>query len=79
MEDTIITNKLPRDVEPYAVIRRLPSTPLFHPFFVDFGWDKISFYRDLYKDSKLFVRILLLDYDISLVPLVFGINIPHKR
>ena len=37
--------QLKRSQEPYGVIRRHPFSTLFHPFFVDFGYDKIIYYH----------------------------------
>lgn len=28
----------------YAVVRRSPRNPIFHPFFFDYGGDKMSFF-----------------------------------
>lgn len=41
--------------ERYGVFRRSALDPIFNPFFVDYGYDKIEFYKriDLYKSTSV--------------------------
>lgn len=41
--------------ERYGVFRRSALDPIFNPYFVDYGYDKIEFYKriDLYKSISV--------------------------
>ena len=42
-------------MEPYVVIRRHELTPLFHPYFINYGFNKISYVETLRKEEYRFV------------------------
>lgn len=70
--------QLKRSQEPYGVIRRHPFSTLFHPFFVDFGYDKIIYYHMVIGRSN-HIHHFVVDVTLYILPQVFGVNIPHKR
>ena len=40
-----ITTFTPKsDIEPYGVFRRSPLNPIFNPYFMNYGYDKIEFF-----------------------------------
>ena len=40
-------------MEPYVVIRRHELTPLFHPYFINYGFNKVTFIETLrYEGSS---------------------------
>ncbi|KAK8801895.1 hypothetical protein WA588_006179 [Blastocystis sp. NMH] len=62
--------KVKRDIEPYIIMRRSILNPIFHPYYIEYGYDKLEFFARLmaYKRFRYFV-----------LPQDFGIDIPHKR
>lgn len=56
-------------MEPYSIIRRSNQELIFHPYFINYGRNKIEFITRLIFEGFKFY-ILLQD---------FGFDIPHKR
>ena len=47
-----LVRKDPRfNIEPYGVFRRSPLDPIFNPYFINYGYDKVEFFERiaLYK------------------------------
>ena len=54
-------------MEPYVILRRSHETPLFHPYYVDYGFNKVQLvYQLRFEGFRFFV--LMRD---------FGFDIPH--
>ena len=54
-------------MEPYVILRRSRETPLFHPYYVDYGFNKVQLvYQLRFEGFRFFV--LMRD---------FGFDIPH--
>ncbi|KAK8832486.1 hypothetical protein WA577_002959 [Blastocystis sp. JDR] len=57
-------------MEPYGVFRRSAADPIFHPYFIDYGGNKM----------ELYFQFRAMNYNTPYVfPSDFGFNIPHKR
>ena len=67
-ENFLIRINITGDKEPYGIIKRDPITPIFHPYFINYGYDKIAFYHYL----QLLERNIemYLQYRISFLCLV---------
>lgn len=39
-------------MEPYVVIRRHELTPLFHPYFINYGFNKVTFIETLQYEGS---------------------------
>ena len=50
-----------REMEPYSVIRRSADTPIFHPYYINYGYNKVELISRLTILSNfqylLFIRI----------------------
>ncbi|OAO16047.1 hypothetical protein AV274_2233 [Blastocystis sp. ATCC 50177/Nand II] len=53
----------------YAVFRRSMRNPFFHPYFYDYGGDKMELFHRLHMIGGYRMYVLSTD---------FGFNIPHK-
>lgn len=40
-------------MEPYLVLRRDLRTPLYHPYYVNYGFNKVSFVESLRYESRM--------------------------
>ena len=79
-----------RDIEPfvleleltnsYIIMRRSILNPIFHPYYIEYGYDKLEFFARLmaYKRGCSMIR-LSLGFRYFVLPQDFGIDIPHKR
>ena len=79
-----------RDIEPfvleleltnsYIIMRRSILNPIFHPYYIEYGYDKLEFFARLmaFKRGCSMIR-LSLDFRYFVLPQDFGIDIPHKR
>ena len=56
-------------MEPYGIIKRTMNTPLFHPYYINYGGDKEDFYRVLNT----------MGYRYHVMSLDFMIDLPHPR
>ena len=57
--ETIMPVQLSGEKEPYGVFRRSALNPLYHPFFLDYGRDKVELYWRLRMDDSMDVSLLL--------------------
>lgn len=55
-------------MEPYVILKRSPITPLFHPYYVDYGFNKVQFIKQLRYEG----------YQFYMMMNDFGFDIPHK-
>ena len=42
--NTVIRYVANHDIEPYGVFRRSPLHPIFNPYFMNYGYNKIEFF-----------------------------------
>ena len=56
-------------MEPYSIIRRSKDNPIFHPYFINYGFNK----------QELMNRMTFLSPCIYVMLNEFCIDIPHKR
>lgn len=47
-------------MEPYVVVRRHELTPLYHPLFINYGFNKVTFIETLTFEGMLFGRLFAL-------------------
>lgn len=40
-------------MEPYLIVRKSEEMPLYHPFYVNYGFNKVIFVENLRYESKL--------------------------
>ncbi|KAK8800225.1 hypothetical protein WA171_004860 [Blastocystis sp. BT1] len=57
------------EIEPYGVFRRSALNTFYHPYYVDYGFNKIEFFH----------RLIVEKYQFYLLPEAFGYDIPHPR
>lgn len=55
-------------MEPYVILSRSEVTPLFHPYYIDYGFNKVQFIKQLRFEGFQFF-MLMND---------FGFDVPHK-
>ena len=63
----------------YGVFRRSALTPLFHPFFINYGYIMVGFYERLYLESSLVLILSPPDTSFYVLPQCFGVDLPHPR
>lgn len=44
-ENEIIPYTAKHEIEPYGVFRRSAINPIFHPYYINYGYDKIEFFN----------------------------------
>lgn len=63
----------------YHIMRRSPMTPLFHPYYIEYGRDKIEFFEKLKMSHRIGSNgYNTIGYQFFILPQDFGIDIPHK-
>ena len=63
----------------YHIMRRSPMTPLFHPYYIEYGRDKIEFFEKLKLSHRIgYDGFYSSGYQFLILPQDFGIDIPHK-
>lgn len=60
-------------------MRRSAWNSLYHPYFIDYGNDKLEFFHRLQSQSRGYFIPLNIDYSFFLMSNSFGYDIPHKR
>ena len=59
---------------------RSEDEPIFHPYFIIYGFNKIEFYWRLFQENRRCVMCCSwLGYHFYHVPDVFGFDIPHEQ
>ena len=54
-------------------------TPLFHPYYIEYGRDKIEFFEKLKMSHRIGSNgNNTIGYQFFILPQDFGIDIPHK-
>ena len=66
-------------MEPYSIIRRSKDNPLFHPYFINYGFNK----QELMNRMTFLSRFILFEWRSEFHYYVmlneFCVEIPHKR
>ena len=47
------------EMEPYSVIRRSIKVPLFHPYYINYGFNKVEFFSRLTNLSKYLLSSMI--------------------
>ena len=66
-KNTVIELISPKTMEPYGIFKRTTNTPLFHPYFINYGQNKEQFYNVLKT----------MNYHFNVMTLDFAIDLPH--
>ena len=69
LEDGVITR--------YGVFRRSALNGLFHPYFINYGRDKIYYYWRLNREGSIPVVDWVVDTQFYVLPQSFGCDLPH--
>lgn len=65
--------------EPYVMLRRSPTTPLFDERFVNYGYNKVQLIEHLRHLSKCFISRSFKDYHFLIIMNSFTMDIPHRN
>lgn len=66
-------------MEPYVVIRRHELTPLFHPYFINYGFNKVTFIETLQYEGSSSPVWALVGFQFYLFITDFGFDVPHPE
>ena len=67
------------EMEPYSVIRRSKVVPLFHPYYINYGFNKVEMFSRLTYLSKSILSIRTLEFHYYVLVNEFCVDIPHNR
>ena len=66
------------NIEPYSVLRRSPLNPIFNPYFMNYGYDKIEFFDRITMHNRWYSGgSLCLGYMYHVLVDDFGVDVPH--
>ena len=78
-QNKILPYKADHVMEPYSIIRRSKDNPLFHPYFINYGFNK----QELMNRMTFLSRFILFEWRSEFHYYVmlneFCVEIPHKR
>ena len=64
-------------MEPYLIVRKSEEMPLYHPFYVNYGFNKVIFVENLRFESMYSILEFQIDYKFYLMITDFGFDFPH--
>ena len=60
------------------MVRRSQTNPIFHPYYINYGFNKVSFISRLIYDGKeVDDLVLIIGFHFYVIPYAFGVDIPH--
>ena len=65
-------------MEPYTLLKRTESTPLYDDNFINYGYNKVQFIDELEYKGKRWIIDLCIGYIFKVLTVGFGFDIPHK-
>ena len=78
-QNKLLPYKADHVMEPYSIIRRSKDNPLFHPYFINYGFNK----QELMNRMTFLSRFILFEWRSEFHYYVmlneFCVEIPHKR
>ena len=78
-QNKLLPYKADHVMEPYSIIRRSKDNPLFHPYFINYGFNK----QELMNRMTFLSRSILVEWRSEFHYYVmlneFCVEIPHKR
>ena len=78
-QNKLLPYKADHVMEPYSIIRRSKDNPLFHPYFINYGFNK----QELMNRMTFLSRSILFEWRLEFHYYVmlneFCVEIPHKR
>ena len=78
-QNKLLPYKADHVMEPYSIIRRSKDNPLFHPYFINYGFNK----QELMNRMTFLSRSILVEWRPEFHYYVmlneFCVEIPHKR
>ena len=63
----------------YFVLRRNYDIPIFHPYFINYGYNKEELLNRLLSQGSFFTEVSYVDFNFSVLTDDFSFDIPHKQ
>ena len=67
------------EMEPYSVIRRSKIVPLFHPYYINYGFNKVEMFSRLTFLSICWLLFCSIEFHYYVLVNEFCVDIPHNR
>lgn len=78
-QNKLLPYKADHVMEPYSIIRRSKDNPIFHPYFINYGFNKQELMNRMTFLSPCIWLNWCLEFHYYVMLNEFCIEIPHKR